>query len=244
MRKVDLTFDIGMDMGVILSLRTKVTSLYQEMQILRKLNHKHILRWYGMINSKVSVSLLMEYMKVGSIYDLISRQGALQEKVISKFCKEILEGLAYLHEKKIVHRNLKCSNILLDDWNNCKLTGFCMSKQAENITPISGRFDEIASAYWMSPECLTGNKYGWETDIWSLGCTLLEMLNTKPPYGESSRAAAISSIVNRILIPTFPPGTTNHCMEFVKVCLQKEPRHRPSAKDLLDYKFISMQNEY
>lgn len=119
-----------------------------------------------------------------------------------------------------------------------------MSKQAENITPISGRYDEIASAYWMSPECLTGNKYGWETDIWSLGCTLLEMLNTEPPYGQYSLAAAMSSIVNRILIPTFPPGTTNHCMEFVKVCLQKEPRHRPSAKDLLDYKFISMQNEY
>ena len=115
MRKVDLTFDIGMDMGVILSLRTKVTSLYQEMQILRKLNHKHILRWYGMINSKVSVSLLMEYMKVGSIYDLISRQGALQEKVASKFCKEILEGLVYLHENKLVHQDLKCSKILLDD---------------------------------------------------------------------------------------------------------------------------------
>lgn len=68
-----------------------------------------------MINSKVSVSLLMEYMKVGSIYDLISRQGALQEKVASKFCKEILEGLVYLHENKLVHQDLKCSKILLDD---------------------------------------------------------------------------------------------------------------------------------
>ena len=86
-----------------------------------------------MIENSDSVSLFMEFMKGGSIYNLISKQGALSEKDVSKYCQQILEGMEYLHKNGIVHRDLKCANILLDDHNNCKLADFGISKHAENI---------------------------------------------------------------------------------------------------------------
>ena len=214
------------------------------MQVLRKLNHKHIVKCYGMLRANDSLALLMEYVKGGSIYHRILDQGGLREKVVSKHCQQILEGLVYLHENKIVHRGLKCSNILLDDFsNNCKLAGFSRSKYDENITSVSGCSEFTGSVYWMSPEVIQSREYGWKSDIWSFGCTVLEMLNTKPPYGELNWEAALFKIGIANLIPTFALGTTDHCMVFVKECLQKDPRCRPSAKDLLHFKFISLRNE-
>ena len=223
--------------------KQEVNALYQEMKVLRQLNHKHIVKCYGMLRASDSVSLLMEYVKGGSIRSLILRQGALQENVISKFCQQILKALVYLHEKKIVHRDVKCSNILLDDSNHCKLTGFSLSKYDENITSLSGCWVSSGAIYWMSPEVIQRIEYGSKADIWSFGCTVLEMLNTKPPYWEWNPHVAAFKIAADIFIPAFPAGTTDHCMEFVKECLQKNPQDRPSAKDLPDFKFISLHNQ-
>ena len=225
-------------------LQQHVKALYQEMQVLRKLKHKHIVKCFGILHASDSVSLLMEYVKGGSIHRLILKQGAVQEKDVSTFCQQILEGLVYLHENKIVHRDLKCINILLDACINCKLAGFSVSKHAENITSTSGCNEPCGTAYWMSPESIQRKEYGWKSDIWSFGCTVLEMLNTKPPYRELSKPSALSKIANEGLIPSFPPDTSDHCMVFVKNCLQKEPQLRPSAKDLLGYKFISAYNDF
>lgn len=86
--------------------------------------------------------------------------------------------------------------------------------------------------------------YGWKSDIWSFGCTVLEMLNTEPPYRNLNNHAAMYKIANEDLIPHFHPGTSDHCKEFIKQCLQKESKLRSSAQDLLNFKFVSTCNEY
>ena len=225
-------------------LQENVKLLYQEMQILRQLKHKHIVKCYGILRANDSVSLLMEYVRGGSIHSLILGQGALREKDASTFCQQILEGLIYLHENKIVHRDLRGHNILLDDCNNCKLADFMLSKRGENITSTSGCDGLSGKPHWMSPEVIQDKEHGWKSDIWSFGCTVLEMLNTRPPYWELNQYAAMLKIVMDDLIPSFPPGTSDHCMVFVKNCLQKEPHLRPSARDLLGYNFISVYNEF
>ena len=225
-------------------LQQQVKASYQEMQVLRKLKHKHIVKCYGILRANDSISLLMEYIKGGSIHRLILKQGALPEKDVSTFCQQILEGLIYLHENKIVHRDLKCINILLDDCNNCKLAGFSVSEHAENIRSTSGCNEPCGTAYWISPEIIQCKEYGWKSDIWSFGCTVFEMLNTKPPYRELSKPSALSKTANEGFIPSFPPEISDHCMVFVKNCFLKEPQLRPSAKDLLGYKFISVYNDF
>ena len=115
-------------------IKKQVAALKQEIKVLRKLKHKHIVRYYDMLENKESISLLMEYVKGGTIYDLISKQGALHEKEVSKYCQQILKGLEYLHEAEIGHRDLKCANILLVDYSTCKLADFGISKRGYQIT--------------------------------------------------------------------------------------------------------------
>ena len=220
-------------------LKKQVDALKQEIKVLRTLKHRHIVRYYKMLLDDNSVSLLMEYVKGGSIYDLISKQGALNEIEISGYCQQILQGLAYLHEKKIVHRDVKCANILLDN-SICKLADFGLSK--EDIRSMSGCKTDCGTTYWQSPESIQQQNYGYKSDIWSFGCTVFEMLSTEPPYRELNRYAALFKIVTEGLNPSFPPNTSNHCVEFITACFQKNPQDRPSAKSLLNYKFISKYN--
>ena len=117
-------------------IKKRVVSLKQEIEILKKLKHKHIVRYYDMHETKESISLLMEYVKGGTIYDLISKQGPLSEKEVSRYCQQILKGLEYLHKAKIGHRDLKCANILLVNYITCKLADFGISK--EDIRSLSG----------------------------------------------------------------------------------------------------------
>ena len=221
----------------------QIEALRKEIQILRGLKHKHIVSYYDMVESSDSISLFMEFMVGGSIYNLISKQGCLREEEVSKYCRQILEGMEYLHNNEIVHRDLKCANILLDNQNNCKLADFGISKHTESIKSMSGCNTFCGTSYWISPEIILGQKYGWKTDIWSFGCTVLEMLNGKPPHREMENLAAMFKIGYEDLNPSFPPHTSDHCKDFIKHCLRREPECRPSVKDLLGYKFTSVFNE-
>ena len=243
--KTNNSFEIAVKQVIVKSqndkIKNQVASLKRETKILRKLNHEHIVRFYGMLESKESISLLMEYVKGGTIYDLISDQGAIHERKVSKYCKQILEGLEYLHSAEIGHRDLKCANILLVDYKTCKLADFGISK--EDIRSLSGCRTFCGTIYWMSPECIREENYGYKSDIWSFGCTALEMLNGDPPYREMNLHAAILKIGNEGLNPSFPTGTSDHCVEFIKMCVQEEPQRRPSTTALLGYKFISKYND-
>ena len=95
----------------------------------------------------------------------------------------------------------------------------------------------------MSPENVRGQKYGYKSDIWSFGCTTLEMLNGEPPNSALNRFAAMYKIEKEGLNPSFPAGTSDHCVEFIKMCVQKEPQERPSSTDLLCYKFIANHSD-
>ena len=77
-----------------------------------------------------------------------------RERVVSKHCLQILEGIAYLNNMRIVHRDLKCANILLDELDNCKLTDFGISKYGKEIRSASGCDTFCGSIYWMSPEII------------------------------------------------------------------------------------------
>ena len=235
-KQVDITF-------VNKNVEKQVNDFQQEILVLAKIKHKHIVRYYGMHQDKYSISIFMEYAEGGTIRELILNKGALQEKVVSKYCQQILKGLAYLHESKIVHRDLKCANILLDCYNNCKLTDFGISKHTDDIRSMSGGTTFCGTIYWMSPEIIRNEKYGKRTDIWSFGCTVLEMLNTKPPYQNLSHLVAMKKIADEVLDPSFPPNTSDNCVLFTKSCLQKSPKSRPRAKELLAFEFISMQNK-
>ena len=122
-------------------IKKQVASLKQEIKILRKLKHKHIVSYYDMLESKESISLLMEYVKGGTIYDLISKQGPLHEKEVSKYCQQILKRLEYFHKAEIGHQDLKCANILLVNYSTLgyqkRISDHCQAA-TPNVVQLTG----------------------------------------------------------------------------------------------------------
>lgn len=219
----------------------KTEIFYNESGILRNLDHKNIVKYYGVIEHEDSVGILMEHVSGGTVRKLIAEKGPLREETIQKFSQQILEGLAYLHERQIMHRDIKCSNVLLDKLHNCKLTDFGLSKKNENIRSRSGAKTECGSSYWMSPETLSGETYGWKADIWSFGCTVFEMLNKEPPYYGCTTFMAWQKVTKEGITP--PSSASRDCREFMEKCFRMDARNRPSAEELLDDRFILRFNE-
>jgi len=225
--------------GVINAATLKeVEVLQREMQLYKTLKHERIVNYYGTIQDARSISIFMEFMEGGSIHDRLSREGAFTEEETSKYCQQILEGLAYLHTKNIIHRDIKGANILLDNSNNCKLADFGSSRQIQTIRSKTGCKSVHGTPYWMSPEVINGEGYGRKADIWSLGCAALEMLTTKPPWFQYEPMAALFKIATQPTCPHFPSDVTNHCKYFINECLQRDPQRRPSALELLHYNFV------
>lgn len=136
----------------------------------------------------------MEFCVGGSVIDLLKiTKIQLTEEMIATIIQSILFGLDYLHENKKIHRDIKCANILLDQEGNIKLADFGVSAQL--MHSLADKDTVIGSPYWMSPEVLSKSKYKYETDIWSLGITAIEMAEGEPPYSNIHPFRAMFAII-------------------------------------------------
>ncbi len=135
----------------------------------------------------------MEYCQGGSLSDMmISRQCTFPEDQIRQILGQVLEGLRCLHQRKIIHRDIKASNLLIKD-GIVKIADFGVSLQNES-TISESKFSKIGSPFWMSPEILSQSLYTEKTDVWALGITAIELAEGQPPYSHQHPFRAIYSI--------------------------------------------------
>ncbi|KAK6470345.1 mitogen-activated protein kinase kinase kinase 3 [Huso huso] len=213
----------------------EVSALECEIQLLKNLHHERIVQYYGCLRDKAdkTLTIFMEYMPGGSVKDQLKAYGALTENVTRKYTRQILEGMSYLHSNMIVHRDIKGANILRDSAGNVKLGDFGASKRLQTICMSgTGIRSVTGTPYWMSPEVISGEGYGRKADVWSLGCTVVEMLTEKPPWAEFEAMAAIFKIATQPTNPQLPSHISDHCRDFLKRIFV-EAKHRPSAEELL-----------
>uniref|UniRef100_A0A7N0SVN8 mitogen-activated protein kinase kinase kinase n=1 Tax=Kalanchoe fedtschenkoi TaxID=63787 RepID=A0A7N0SVN8_KALFE len=210
--------------------------LCQEISLLSRLRHPNIVQYYGSESVADKLYIYLEYVSGGSIYKLLQEYGQLGELAIRSFTQQILSGLAYLHIKNTVHRDIKGANILVDPNGRVKLADFGMAKHISGQScPLSFK----GSPYWMAPEVIkNSNGCNLAVDIWSLGCTVLEMATTKPPWSQYEGVAAMFKIGNSKELPAIPNHLSEDGKDFVKQCLQRNPLHRPSAAQLLEHPFV------
>ncbi|KAA8533707.1 hypothetical protein F0562_031224 [Nyssa sinensis] len=189
--------------------------LGQEIALLSRLRHPNIVQYFGSEIVGDELYIYLEYVSGGSIYKLLQEYGQFGESVIRSYTQQILSGLAYLHAKNTVHRDIKGANILVDPNGRIKLADFGMAK---HITGQSCPLSFKGSPYWMAPEVIqNSNGCNFTVDIWSLGCTILEMATTKPPWSQYEGAAAMFKIGHSKELPAIPDHLSDDGKDFVRL---------------------------
>lgn len=220
----------------------EVKMLKKEIEYLKEgVKHPNIVQYHGCHDNGEVFSILMEYMPGSSVKDQIKQYGRLTERNTFSYTKQVLRGLEFLHRKSIVHRDVKGANILRDNEGRVKLSDFGASKRLQTISS-SIMQTQTGTTYYMSPELLNGDGYGRKTDVWSLGCTVVEMLTGQPPWHQLECFAAIFKIVTSTESGyELPEGTSENAKDFLKQCFQRSVSLRPTSSQLTDHPFIKSQ---
>ncbi|KAJ9568022.1 hypothetical protein OSB04_003988 [Centaurea solstitialis] len=178
--------------------------------------------------------IFLELVTKGSLLSLYRRYH-LQDCQVSSYTRQILHGLKYLHDQSVVHRDVKCANILVDANGSVKLADFGLAK----ATKLNDVKSCKGTAFWMAPEVVNQKScgYGLAADIWSLGCTVLEMLTRQIPYSPLECMPALFRI-GRGIPPPIPNYLSREARDFISQCLHVNPRDRPTATQLLDHPFV------
>ena len=138
-------------------------------------------RW--LIFKNINILILFFLSDGGSLASRIKKLGSLPERTIQNFTYQLLDALKYIHAKNIVHRDIKGQNILVTKDDKIKLIDFGCGKRLRRSMQNADALKSMrGTPYWMSPEVITGNGHGIKSDIWSLSCTVFEMLSGHPPW--------------------------------------------------------------
>ncbi|NP_001036922.1 MAP kinse-ERK kinase [Bombyx mori] len=237
--------------------------IIRELKVLHECNFAHIVGFYGAFYSDGEISICMEYMDGGSLDLILKKAGRIPESILGTITSAVLKGLSYLRDKHaIMHRDVKPSNILVNSNGEIKICDFGVSGQL--IDSMANSF--VGTRSYMSPERLQGTHYSVQSDIWSLGLSLVEMaigMYPIPPpdaktlaaiFGgqnedhspgqapNSPRPMAIFELLDYIVNeppPKLPSGIfSDEFKDFVDRCLKKNPDERADLKTLMNHEWI------
>lgn len=226
----------------VTSAKKDKQSKITELEILKTLNNKRIVPFYGSDEMEDSLLIFMGYMKMGSLYDYIRKNNVLTEDKIRIFTRQILEGASYLHTRNppIIHRDIKGQNVLLEDESNIKLTDFGLSKILHEHTNARS---SLGTYKWMAPEVIRvieGQSYTTKADIWSIGCTVVEMATGQPPFPKWTPFQVLLKVGNGEPPEYSLPETSSDALKlFLEKTFQQDAFERPTANELLKDKFVT-----
>lgn len=187
-------------------VKEMVAALDQEIDTMQHLEHPNIVQYLGCERGDLSISIYLEYISGGSVGSCLRKHGKFEESVVKSLTQQTLSGLAYLHDKGILHRDLKADNILLDLDGTCKISDFGISKKTDDIYGNDSTNSMQGSVFWMAPEVIQskGQGYSAKVDIWSLGCVVLEMFAGRRPWSKEEAIGAIFKLGSLSQAPPIP----------------------------------------
>lgn len=216
------------------------TQIEAEINILKKCRHPDIVGYFGCFKRSSDIWILMDLCEMGSLADLmrILPSKSLSEVQIIGVLGHILSGLHYLHSQTpaIIHRDMKAANILLSKAGEPKLADFGISTLAVQSKVHS----VIGTPCFMSPETIEGREYTCKADIWSLGIMVIELAEGRPPRYNRGTAVQIMQEIVAGPPPTLQKSSSwsKNLLDFISVCLQKDPCSRPDASQLLEHPLL------
>ncbi|XP_062600728.1 mitogen-activated protein kinase kinase kinase 1-like [Saccostrea cucullata] len=216
-----------------------VETITEEIIMMTKLNHPNVVRIMGATRHGCHFNMFVEWMPGGSISYLLGMYGAFSENVITSYTLQILRGLAYLHENHVLHRDLKGANLLVDSTGQrLRIGDFGAAARLASQATGAGEFQGqlLGTIAFMAPEVLRGENYGRACDVWSVGCVIIEMCTTKPPWNAkdiSNHLALIFKIATSMQPPPIPENLSPPIRDILLRCLEQQKKERPTAKELL-----------
>jgi mitogen-activated protein kinase kinase 1 len=247
-------------------------NLIAELRTLHQSAHPHVVPYHGAFFSDGSVSILLDYMNVGSLSDVAKVLGKIPERELASVSRCVLRGLAYLHgDMRVIHRDVKPSNVLVNDAGEVKISDFGVSGQLANSVTKCNSW--VGTVTYMSPERISGGTYGFDSDVWSFALSIVECALGRFPYpppadeeapsgasgGEGDGADAAHKprqpmgfwdLLDHIVEeppPTLPRGGghdfSDAFRDAIASCLKKSPKERVSASELLKHEWFEAHPE-
>ena len=208
--------------------------LIQEICIHGKLNHSHIVAFYGFFEDKNYVYIVLELCQKRSMAELMKRRKSITEPEVRYYLKQVLSAVQYLHENSIIHRDLKLGNFFINNEMKVKIGDFGLATRIE-----SGERKKTlcGTPNYIAPEVLEKNGHGLEVDVWSIGCIIFTLLVGKPPF----EANTLEETCRRILQCKYsvPLTVSTYAKDLIERILVKNPSIRPTVNDLIKDQFFT-----
>eukprot|EP00920_Eleutheroschizon_duboscqi_P025410 GHVT01062572.1.p1 GENE.GHVT01062572.1~~GHVT01062572.1.p1 ORF type:complete len:282 (+),score=19.50 GHVT01062572.1:604-1449(+) len=215
-------------------------STLNEAKILASMKpHPYIVQYHQSYIHEKQLCIIMQYCGGGELYGRIKTQRKkkvfLSEDVVCRWFTQLALGLKYLHEKHILHRDLKTQNVFLDDRGDALIGDFGIAKVLEST--MAQAATAIGTPYYLSPELIRGEKYSFPSDVWALGCILYELCVLRVPFDAPSIKELGRQIINDP-IPVLDNRWSPELSDLLKTILQRDPRKRPTANDIVRHPMV------
>ena len=241
--------DSGLLLAVKSSAFTRSSFVLREKDILLSLSDcPDVVQCFGgyasiEVDGYLVYNLLLEYAPGGSLKTLMKRRGGkLSEPEVRHYARMIVRGLCHMHERGLTHCDLKPDNVLVfpgkDGGNVVKIADFGMARRDGEQEVLEVRFRGTAA--YMSPESLAFEEYEAPMDVWSLGCTVVELVTGQRPW---NRCKGVNEIVEHVVVksevPNIPKYLSKSGKDFLVRCFERDPRRRWTAEKLMNHSFVA-----
>jgi hypothetical protein len=223
---------------MVVEKQAKRDILVNEIMIMQICQHPNVVNFRAAYLSRGALWVAMDYVDGATLAEVIAVQGHLEEPEAALVTRLVLEAVAHLHQKDIIHRDIKSDNILMDArTGDVKVTDFGFGAQLER--DAATRRSVVGTVFWMAPEVVMAKDYGLKVDIWSLGIMLLEMIEGHPPYVDLPPLRAYFMITTKGR-PDYenPERMSAELRDFIERCTEMNPDDRPDAVTLLQHPFL------
>jgi NIMA (never in mitosis gene a)-related kinase 1/4/5 len=210
-----------------------------EVHVLKAMRHPYIVTYRESFMDKRCLCIVMDYADGGDMYSKIAKQKAngkgFQESLLLDWFVQICLAIKHMHDRKILHRDLKTQNVFLTSKGEVKIGDFGISRVLQHTYDCAQT--AIGTPYYLSPEICQEKPYNQKSDIWSLGCILYEMVTLRHAFDASSMKGLVVKIL-RGTYPSIPSCYSQNLRDLIDEMLQKDAQNRPSVKKILEKDFL------